>query len=314
MQTNTAFVFVKPNASGVEAVMRLVKSKLGTSAGDIIEEGRISTEMIEQQGIASKHYNCLAPRAVTRRPDEYVLPIEGQDAFREMFKLPWLEALKSGQVFNAADAATRLEISTDELGRRCEQLQVGKDMLKLGRGFYCCKIDAIFVVNGFYTSMTQKLTVPDGHIAHFSVRWDSTSMSWTDFRDKVIGATDPAAAESGSLRHEFHRDWGQLGLPEAPTVHDNVLHASASAFEAMAERALWLNRPMAEDDVGRALLTVGVPLRTLAAWCQNPTVTYQWKRHPLFDLFEGLDTSECVKLASQVLAENDVSLFDPQSP
>ena len=36
-------------------------------------------------------------------------------------------------------------------------------------------------------------------------------MSWADFRGKLLGPTDPAAAPAGSLREQIYSKWEDLG-------------------------------------------------------------------------------------------------------
>ena len=36
-------------------------------------------------------------------------------------------------------------------------------------------------------------------------------MSWADFRGKLLGPTDPAAAPAGSLREQVYSKWEDLG-------------------------------------------------------------------------------------------------------
>ena len=44
--------------------------------------------------------------------------------------------------------------------------------------------------------------------------WGTTTlrkMSWADFRGKLLGPTDPAAAPAGSLREQIYSKWEDLG-------------------------------------------------------------------------------------------------------
>ena len=80
---------------------------------------------------------------------------------------------------------------------------------------------SIFVINGFYMAMREKFTKPGTSIYYYLVEWDPAELSWEDFRGKVLGATDPAKAEGGSLRRAIYTDWKQLGLAAEPDVGDN---------------------------------------------------------------------------------------------
>ena len=49
-----------------------------------------------------------------------------------------------------------------------------------------------------------------------------------------------------------------LGFAAEPNTGTNGVHASASPFEALAERANWLGMPLESDSFGRAMLATGV--------------------------------------------------------
>ncbi len=44
------------------------------------------------------------------------------------------------------------------------------------------------------------------------------SLAWSDFRGKVLGPTDPAAAPAGSLRGQILAKWQDLGLKQVPNT------------------------------------------------------------------------------------------------
>ena len=55
------------------------------------------------------------------------------------------------------------------------------------------------------------------------------------------------------------------------------MHASASPFEALAERCNWLRASISKDAFGKGLLASGIPL---------PMLTKEWFNDPQVD-FEG---------------------------
>ena len=61
---------------------------------------------------------------------------------------------------------------------------------------------------------------------------------------------------------------------------DNGVHASASPFEALAERSNWLRASVSKDAFGKALLASGIPLPLLTKeWFHGSIV---WSRLKLF--------------------------------
>merc|ERR1712086_17393 len=158
----------------------------------------------------------------------------------------------------------------------------------------------IYVINGFYMAMREKYTKPGASIHYYLVEWDSSNLSWGDFRGKTLGGTDPTTAESGSLRRAILEQWKSLGLATEPNVGDNGVHASASPFEAMAERINWCNATLETDAYGKAMLDAGIPKATIMEWCVDPQVMFEGKKQSLFDLLEDLDAYDCLAKACKI--------------
>jgi len=250
------------------------------------------------------HYGAIAAKAVKLKPAGLTVQQKAQDAFQAQFGQSWQSALAQGLVFNAMDAAAKLGVSTQGLGEKWGELKKDVDLLKFGGGFYCGKIGDIFVINGFYMSMRSKFTVPGTCIYYYETEWDPRGLKWEDFRGKVLGGTDPKAAEGGSLRNTIYLRWKALGLQAVPDTGDNGVHASASPLEALAERANWLGAPIANDFYGRAMLAQGIPLRMIQEWTDDPAVNFEGKKQSVFDLLEDLDSRDCLKKSKLIAAAN----------
>jgi tetratricopeptide (TPR) repeat protein len=145
-----------------------------------------------------------------------------------------------------------------------------------------------------------KYTSPGSSIYYYSVEWDASELSWEDFRAKVLGATDPEQAASGSMRKEILQRWEALGLPSKPNVGDNGVHGSASPLEGLAERLNWLDETLEVDPTGHALLEAGVKLDTLKAWTKDAQVDVDGTMTSVFDAFEDLSIGPALKLAQKL--------------
>ena len=160
--------------------------------------------------------------------------------------------------------------------------------------------DDIYVINGFYASMRSKYTSPGSSIYYFSVSWAAADLSWADFRSRVLGATDPATAEGGSMRSNILKEWESLGLASEPNVGDNGVHGSASPFEGLAEKMNWLEVDPTKDAFGASVLAAGMDEATLKKWTKDPVVAYDvaGAKGSLFDALEDMDVADCsAKLA-----------------
>jgi CDGSH-type Zn-finger protein len=168
----------------------------------------------------------------------------------------------------------------------------------------------LYVFNGFFMEMRSKFTDPSVSLHYYVVEFDSSKLSWKDFRGQLLGPTDPATAPAGSLRGKINAQWESLGLAAAPNVGDNGVHASASPFEGLAERLNWVGAKLESDPFGSALLAAGFPADTIAAWSVDPQVNVDaaGKMGSVFDSLEDTDASECLEKLKQLAGFNGVKL------
>lgn len=302
-RVSSAFVFIKPHAV-TDEVKGMVAKRFAAEGITILSEGPISSEKIDKELLIDNHYGAIAARAMKQKPGELVVQSGAQDEFKQAFGLTWADAVKSGKVYNLVDGAKKLGCSMSELGDKYDTLKKGTTLLKFGGGFYCGKVGDIYVINGFYARMREQFTQPGESIYYYEVEWNPATLPWADFRGKVLGGTDPKTAESSSLRNEVFRTWKSLGLSSEPNTGNNGLHASASPFEALAERTNWLGYHIEDDYFGKALLALGLTMPTIKAWCEDCPVMFEGKKQSLFDLLEDLDGREVLRKSAAIFASN----------
>jgi len=181
--------------------------------------------------------------------------------------------------------------------------------VKLGGGFYCALIDEHYVFNGFFMEMRNKYVAPGASIYYFLLDWDPLDLSWSDFRGKVLGATDPKTAPEDSLRGLMYAQWEELGLKCQPDIADNGVHASASPFEALAERMNWIGLKAHEDAFGQLLLHSGISQEHIDHWALDPQVTYTARQQSttssLYDALEDLDADRCVTQCQLIVGNQE---------
>jgi hypothetical protein len=154
---------------------------------------------------------------------------------------------------------------------------------------------------------------------YYVVEFDPATLSWADFRGKVLGPTNPADAPTDSLRGIVAANWQKLGLQAPCDDSDNAVHASASPFESLVERTNWLACCVSDDPFGRALLAKGVPEATIKKWFNDPHVKYDDEtakekgkaKGSIFDALKDLDNKQCldrcvaINKASAMTAKGD---------
>lgn len=235
----------------------------------------VNTKNKKQGQYIDVHYYAIASKATLKKPAELNVPAE---KFEAKFSEKWETVLSEGRAYNAKDYAAHRGYTPDELDAENFKMKKAGLIEKFGGGFYCAQFDNAgvkeYVFNGFFMAMRNKFTNDAATIHWYSVEFDSATLSWEDFRGKVLGPTDPADGPAGSLRKTLLENWKDLGLSAEPNTGDNGVHASASPFEGLAERTNWLKAPIADDSFGAALLEAGLTEAMIKDWSVDPQVLF----------------------------------------
>lgn len=160
--------------------------------------------------------------------------------------------MKENRACNAMEACKRFGCTAAELN---EAWQKSDKVVKFGGGFYCglvsFKESKLYVFNAFFMSMRSKFVGKDASIHAYEVEWNPADLSWSSFRNSILGPTDPSVAPLGSLRRTIFQDYIKLGLSKPPDKGDNGVHASASPLEGLAEKKNWLGKSIDEVMFGK---------------------------------------------------------------
>jgi len=297
---NSAFVFIKPHANNAN-VQALVAQMLTSANINILSDGELTGEEIDAGKLIDQHYYAIASKATLMKPDQLPIPAA---TFESFFHLSWNDVLAQGKAYNALDACAYFGIDANTLDKHWGKCKKANKLVKFGGGFYCGLIDTIenkepiYVFNGFFMSMRAKYVTPGTSIHYYVVEWNSSELSWSDFRGKVLGPTDPTTAPADSVRGKILADWQSLGLTSCPDTGDNGVHASASPFEGLAERMNWLKVSPQNDNFGMKLVDHGISVDTIKAWSIDPQV----KGGGVFDAFEDKDCGVCITKAIELNA------------
>eukprot|EP00492_Amphilonche_elongata_P005517 TRINITY_DN822_c0_g1_i1.p1 TRINITY_DN822_c0_g1~~TRINITY_DN822_c0_g1_i1.p1 ORF type:complete len:180 (+),score=44.23 TRINITY_DN822_c0_g1_i1:509-1048(+) len=175
-------------------------------------------------------------------------------------------------------------------------------MVKFGGGFYCAELQGKYVFNGFFMSMREGYVAEGKKIIGYSVSWDQNDLSWEDFRQKILGPTDPSTAPADSIRGTIYRDWEKLGLEKQPNTGDNGVHASASPFEGLAEHMNWLKKEAKDCAFGQLMLKCGFSEQQIKDWGVDPQVQIDTKgaKGSCFDALEDMNSFDCIMKAVEL--------------
>jgi nucleoside diphosphate kinase len=300
---NMAFVFVKPHQV-TDKVVNTVRQGLKDKGISIVREGDITSEVIDKKKLVDQHYYAIASKATILKPAELNVP---NDKFQKAFGMSWQDCLGKGLAYNALDACEKLGCDSAALNKAWSAAKANNKLVKLGGGFYCGLVELpgkepIYVFNAFFMSMRSQYTTPGRKLHYFSVEWPESTLSWADFRGKLLGPTDPKDAPADSLRGKVYRSWQAHDLKTEPNVGDNVVHASASPFEGMCERMNWLETPCRQDAYCRALVNRGIKEDTIKAWSCDPQVKLDasGKKGSIWDALEDTDAAVGISRAKEL--------------
>jgi hypothetical protein len=180
---NSAFIFVKSHAN-TQATRDLVQEKLSKAGISILSELDIDGETIDEKGYIDQHYYSIASKATILPADKIPVPPE---KFEASFGESWKNVLKEKRACNAMEACKRFECTPDELNAVWQKAEA----VKFGGGFYCAKISVngkpeLYVFNAFFMAMRSNF-VGENSIHCYVVEWDPSILSWSAFRNKVLG-------------------------------------------------------------------------------------------------------------------------------
>lgn len=238
------------------------------------------------------HIYFIASKATILPAKDIPVP---KDKFLESFGESWEKVLKENRAYNALDACTKFNCTPEQLNDAWGKANA----IKFGGGFYCALVTVnehtFYVFNAFFMTMRSKFVNPAVSIHCYEIEFDPQQLSWSTFRNNILGPTDPNTAPIGSIRRTVLDKYVELGLSAKPDKGDNGVHASASPFEGLAEKLNWAKKSIREDPFGQALLSAGLTVETIQAWSIDPQINLPNNEFgSIFDALEDLDVSDCL--------------------
>ena len=295
---NQALAFIKPHVVQNAKVVALIEDFFDDAGIAIVARRTWSAAEMRASGVVDRHYAANARTGTCL--DAAHLPVDeaARSEFAAIFELGWEVALRSGRVVSGLVAQERLGISAEELNGRWAKYG-GR---KIAGGLYVSHFteENLYVLNGFYPSMREIFTAEGASILVLLLDFSPDHLNWKRFRDEIIGITNPAAADESSIRGLLFDQQKKLHI--TVTYRENVIHASASAFEALGEKALWLPElPLSRDPLWQALEGSGITFERLRTWREdNPLVTLDGRTATILDLLENLDTAPTAEKLRQL--------------
>lgn len=296
---NEYLFFIKPEISlpsesiKLEQILQLIQEKIRAFGFNVHNVKILSAEYLERYNIISQHYgviNKISSGALQNMSDS------AKDKFREIYG----RSVEESRVVGGIEFLTQFPefnaYSIDYLWQNLENK-------KLAGGTYCevVKIDneVLYLVNGFHPRQLKHFTEAGRSIIVFTLSGD---VPWSEARSNFIGATNPASANSGSLRRELLDRKDEFRLLEV-SQGVNGVHLSAGPIEALIELKRYNSNFMESAGVkeyssfsmGRRLES-NFPIDVVEKILSNVNIDVDGKAVSVFDLTEEKDSDEAIAI------------------
>ncbi|QBG46955.1 hypothetical protein EGM51_05940 [Verrucomicrobia bacterium S94] len=297
MSVNQAVLFTKPlHHLGIdltpEKLDELTRQFFGDKGFTISCSKKVSGLQLAERDVIRQHYILYSTAAWT---EDISLSDAGKERFAEAFDSSWDEEVSVGRILPTAELLKRKKIDAHQLFNFWNVIFSAGKTVKLQDGFimgYVAELDA-YCINGFYPSMEANFYHPDTVMTYYVVEFDSDETSWSDFRKKILGATNAGNAVHESFRGQLYSEY-----PVQFPGRDNFLHGSAGPLEGLVERAIHeADFDMSANPVGRWLNDQGVTLDRFKTWKSEQSIAVLGE---LFDETEEKNTGEIFRILEPV--------------
>lgn len=283
---NRAFAFLKPHVADHSTLADFIKERLENHGIAITHKGRISGKEIKDRELIDRHYSVNAAVANCTKPRDLHLSKSANTVFQQHFGSSWLQAVNDNRVLGAFRYQQQTQISTQKLTERW----LAQKALKIANGLYVIQRESVFILNGFYPIIHDIYTAPDASILWMELEFNPAELNWKTFRRAVIGCTNPEEAAPGSIRGDLWARQKEWSIEV--NYRDNIIHASASPFEALTEQLIWRNSYQWQDDpLAKALPGISAE-KFLELRDRNPLISVSGRSLPLLDALEELNTED----------------------
>jgi hypothetical protein len=221
-----------------------------------------------------------------------------QERFKELFGRNWQDEVDAGRIVPMPWLLERSDLDERQLYTHWLELFDEGKTVKLQDGFIMGFIEelGVYAINGFYPSLEAIFYHPETVLHYHVIEFDSSDISWREFRHNVLGTTNAAKAEAGSFRGKLYREF-----PVEFPGRDNFVHGSAGPFEGFVERTIHEEDfEMTTSPVGAYLAAHSATLHSFARWKKYQSIS---SLGTLFDETEEKNTDEIIQRLDAVVAE-----------
>lgn len=295
---NELLMFAKPeiftvgSADAMRAGLELLLGKLDEFGGEVRGAAIVGGPALEAKEIMNRHYGYIN---LLSRTASQTVSAEDRAKIEEVLGVSLAEyTLYGGHEFwKAHPSYTAASL---------DGLWATKKSGRVRGGFYVnaheVEGEKFVLVNGFHPVQLEHFTEPSHRIVLFLIHSDT---AWGTLRNNLIGATDPAKADPGSIRGMLYADPAKYGF-ESVGAGNNGVHLSAGPYEGAFEILNFFGNltdysvEAAPPLIIRKLMAQGLTLEQALEVNNNPSVTVNGETKALFGVTEDVDTDAAVEL------------------
>lgn len=294
-------LFLKPEVTSsqlgiqVDQVVDLALSTLDKFGVGIGAIRVVSGEYLQKHNLMEKHYGVISSISKKGFP---VLSTQAMENFKQKFKDERTDCILGAHQF--------LEYAPFFNPQSLKTLNDNLGTVRLAGGTYAMKTKiagcSMIILNPFHPLQLVPYSKKEDSIILFEIH---SRLSWSDLRQKLIGATNPQIAEEGSLRNLFLKNKERLRLPIVDTSNNGV-HGSAGPLEAMVEISRFFSKhevgltlDYSETSFGKFLLDGGMNSEQISHLASNP----EFKGISTFDSTEEKNFDEAREILLNSLRE-----------
>lgn len=242
---------------------------------------------LEARNVIRQHYRMYSAAACAERLQESAAV---QKRFENFFHKSWHDEQAAGRIVSMPELLRHRGVDAQQLYIDWLALFDAGKTVKLRDGLIMGFIEEFnaYGINAFYPAMEEIFYHPETCIHYHVVEFDSSSISWKEFRREILGVTNAAQAAPESFRGTFYHDH-----PVRFPGRDNFVHGSAGPLEGLVERII--HEPgftLTSNPVGRYLAERGVTLESFSRWRKSQSIE---ALGALFDETEEKNTDEIVQ-------------------
>ena len=300
-------------------VRKLVEETLKAKGVIVTRSGQITIDDVQKFHLFDKQYNNIARYALSIKPQHIYISPASRALFYDKFGLSWQDAILNKEVFNTVDMCMHLSIELMDITALWVSSERNGKVIQLDDSIYCGMIrvqsrtgsHTFYCINGFYPQHRQEYTTMTcgSSVHYFSIEWEeSEGVDWKQLHCTFSSPSltlSTCADDSHTISDMITQNWQQFELKSEPSNRNRLIHFSASAFEALVERTIWLKSSLSTDPFGFDLISAGLSLHTLLAWMDNPEVDGK----SVFSHMNGLGAKPCIEVAMQLAKGSTIFIY-----